>query len=490
MATLEELYTTSKSAPSEITPIDANNVYDIRGKYGGKRGRAELSPDNPYLHNLLLANNNSDKDAIFEMAIKWEAQRAQDEWQLEQNRQILEEQRRYDDPTARIARERRAGINSDIAGGTSASSSGGSSSMPYTAPDSPDIQNTTKFNNKYDNIASVLSSIQTLSSVAESAGNLVSMFSLLPSQLRISNAQADLAEGTLDYAKSIAKSHASSAEISALDDRIDFVGRLASFVQPDSDEASVRQLFTSLGVPSEHLDSVYGLYDHYKKSDAMQSEYNARQLRRKDSEAKNMAFTLQLLQGIYSNEIEATNLRSQSQFYIEQIQNSIYSELAKDENIAVATDTAKNTLISEHDKSALQLAKIKHDVKAFEKYQAFLKSMIKTCKDRQTQLLNGRKYSDLDVETQALYNKETLRQWSLFTCGSDSTKEVVDILNSFIVDAYRYSKGELVEPSPSILLTPTDFINAYFGDDSESNLLSDIVDTTIKALITKGIKVK
>lgn len=483
MATIEDIYNQSMSAP-----IDADNVYEIKGKYGGKRGRAELSPDNPYLHNLLLANNNTDKDAIFEMAVKWEAQRAQDEWQLEQNRLIRDEERAYNDPTARIARERRAGINSDIAGGTSASSSGGSSSMPFTAPDSPDIQNTTKFNNKYDNIASVLSSIQTLTSVAESAGNLVSMFSLLPSQMRISNAQADLAEGTLDYAKSIAKSQASSAEISALDDRIDFVGRLASFVQPDSDEASVRQLFTSLGVPSEQLDSVYGLYDHYKNSDFMQSDYNARQLRRKDSEARNMAYTLGILHGIYTNEAEAANLRSQSQFYIEQIQYAISDQLAQSDSIDMARQTAKNTLISENDASKLNLGRLKMDVKAFEQYQAFIKSTIKSSKDAQTAILNGRKYSDLSREDQALYNKESLRQWSLFTCGSDATQQVVDLLNGLIKDSYRRSKGEVVEPAPSLLLTPSDFVNAYFGDESENNMLSGIIDTTIKALLNKGFK--
>lgn len=477
-----------KNPVGSVPSIDADSIITTHNGLGRKTHVASLSADNPYLKQLALAVRTQDEDALYEMAIKWEAQRDQDLWQMEQNRAILQEQREYDDPSARISRERAAGINPDLAGASSGASSGGSSSMPYTSPDSPDIQNTTRFSNQYDNTTQVLSFVQTLSSVAESAGNLVSMFSLLPSQMRISNAQADLAEGTLDSAKSIARSQASSAELSALNNRIDFVGRLASFVQPESDEASVRDLFSSLGVSPEQMDSVYGLYNHYKNSDAMQSEYQDRILRLKNSEARNMAYTLELLQGIYQNEAESTNLRTQSQFFIEQIQNSINAELANDENIEIATQTAKNTLISERDASNLQIAKIKRDVVAFENYQRYLKSMIKTSKGRQNSLLKGRQYSDLSSEDQALYNKETLRQWSLFTCGSDATQQAVDILNSFIKDAYRRSKGEIIEPASSLLLTPSDFINVYFGDDNEGNLLSGIVDTTINALLRKGFK--
>lgn len=472
--------------PIEITGTD--DVYEIRGSGGSLRHRAQLSIDNPYRNQLLLANKNQDKDALYEMAIKWEAQRAQDEWQMEQNRGILEEQRAYDDPSARIARERKAGINPDLAGASSGSSSGGSSSMPYTAPDSPDVQNTTKFSNSYDNTQRVLGTISTVTQVVESIASLVSGFTFLPSQLRISNSQADLAEGTLDSAKSLARSQASSAEISALDERIDFVGRLASFVQPDSDEASVRNLFTSLGVPNDQLDSLYGLYNHYKSSDAMQSEYNERLLRKRDSEARNMSYTLEMLTGLYKNEAEANNLRMQSQFFIEQIQNSINEELAKPENIDIAKDTAKNNLVAERDKSILSVAKIKRDIQAFEQYQNFIKSMLRTSKNYQKSLLNGRHYDDLSTEEQALYNKETLRQWSLYTRGSDDTEEVVDILNSYIKDAYRRAKGNVAELTPNWQMTPSDFIQAYFDDEEEGNILSTAIDTALSLILKKGIK--
>lgn len=479
-----------------VPPIDGNNVYSIKGKYGGKRGTAELSPDNPYLHNLLLADNNTDKDALFEMAIKWEGQRAQDLWQLGVNREILEEQRAYDDPAAVLARQRKAGINPDLAGASAGASAGGSSSMPYTAPDSPDIQNTTKFSNSYDNIQQVLGTISTITQVVEAVGSLVGGFTLLPSQLRISNAQADLAEGTLDSAKSLARSQASAAELSALGDRIDFVGRLASFVQPDSDESTVRNLFSSLGVPDEQLESVYGLYNHYKDSDAMQAEYNERQLRKKDSQARNMAYTFELLKGIYTNEAETKNLRSQSAFYVEQVQNAIGKMLAEPENIQTASQTAKQSLENARDSSIidsdtlkLQSKQIKHDLKAFDKFIDFIKTVEAASRAHQKEILAGRRFDDLSKEDQALYIKENLRQWSLYTTRSDSTQQVVELLNSYIQDRYRWSKGYLGDaiPMPSVLPTPSDFVNVYFGAN-QGESLSGIFDKILDVALRKGLK--
>ena len=468
----------SVAPPTDPSEQIGDNIYEVRGSGGSTRHVAQLSPDNPYLENLLYANKNQDKDALYEMAVKWEAQRAQDEWQLGVNRSLLEQQRAYDDPAAVLARQRKAGINPDLAGASAGASSGSSSSMPYPAPASPDIQNTTKFSNAHDNTQQVLGTISTITQVVEAVGSLVGSFTLLPSQLRISNAQADLAEGTLDSAKSLARSQASAAELSALGDRIDFVGRLASFVQPDSDESTVRNLFSSLGVPAEQLDSVYGLYNHYKDSDAMQAEYNERQLRRKDSQAHNMAYTLELLKGIYTNEAEAKNLRSQSDFYVSQIHESINHMLAEPENIETASQTAKNLLdnskqlsIIDADSLKLKGKQIKRDLEAFDKYLAYIRVTESLSKQHMFDILNGRKFDDLSKEDQALYFKEIARQWSLYSCGSDAVEQVSELMNSLVQDIYRRSKGYLADgsPMPSLLPTPSDFINAYFGQPGASS---------------------
>lgn len=480
-----------------VPPLEINdNVYDIYGRGGSLRHTGEFSSDNPYLRNLLFAHKNQDKDALYEMAVKWEAQRAQDEWQLGVNREILEEQRAYDDPSAVLARQRKAGLNPDLAGASSGASAGGSSSMPYTAPDSPDIQNTTKFSNAYDKTQQVLGTISTITQVVEAVGSLVGSFTLLPSQLRISNAQADLAEGTLDSAKSLARSQATAAELSSLGDRIDFVGRLASFVKPDSDESTVRNLFSSLGVPAEQMDSVYGLYNHYKDSDVMQAEYADREMRRKDTQAHNMSYTFELLKGIYTNEAETKNLRSQSDFYVEQISNSIGKMLAEPENIQTATQTAKNSLdnakqssVIQADTLKLQAKQIKHDLEAFDKYLAFIKAVRSASIAHQKEILAGRRFDDLSKEDQALYIKENLRQWSLYTCESDSRSQVIELLNSYIQDRYRWTKGYLGDaiPMPSVLPTPSDFINAYF-DSSQGGSFSDIFDKIFDAALNLGAK--
>lgn len=487
MATLAQIYNQTLSASSETTPIEADNVVNVRGTYGKLRHRGNLSPNNPYRSQLALASTNADRDALFELAVKWEADRSQDEWQLEQNRQILEEQRSYDDPTARIARERRAGINSDIAGGTSAGSSGGSSSMPYQAPDSDVTDSNARFFNVYDNVSSVTSAIGTTIDFIKTASSLVSGFTLLPSQLRISNAQADLAEGTLDAAQSLARSQASSAELSALNDRIDFVGRLSSFVQPNSDESTVRNLFSSLGVPAENMDSVYGLYNHYKNSDSMQSEYNERQLRRKDTEARNMSYTSTLLQGIYQNEAEAKNLRAQSDYFIQQINNAINGELAKDSNITAAQEKVTNELLSSRDKSQLERKTISRNIEAFDNYIRYIKTTIKASKAHQQQILGDKKFTDLSAEKQALVMKENLRQWALFTCGSDSVQQAISILNGYIIDRYNTNANFGGNAVPSPILTSSDFINTFFGTGSEeegllTKLFNGSIDVALKSI--------
>lgn len=130
----------------------------VKGTYGKTRHAGNFSQSNPYAQQLAVATNNQDKDALYEKAVNWEADRAS-----------LEEQRAYDDPSAQVARQRAAGINPDLSG-----SSGGSSISSGSSAVQPQTQGQTKFSNSYDTSATVFQGMQATASLISSLTGAVS----------------------------------------------------------------------------------------------------------------------------------------------------------------------------------------------------------------------------------------------------------------------------------------------------------------------------
>ena len=177
--------------------VSASGYTTIIGEGGSARHAGYFSNDNPYFDNLRVATSNQDKDALYERAIEWEADYANRQMQLDENRAILEEQRQYDSPIERMARERAAGINSDLEGSSGSGSSG--SAAQLTNPGMADQIAQTKFSNAYDNTHLVFEGLNTASSFAGTmAGgisgimNAVSQMKMVPSQIALNEANAGL----------------------------------------------------------------------------------------------------------------------------------------------------------------------------------------------------------------------------------------------------------------------------------------------------------
>ena len=138
-----------------------------RNKYAADildRHAGQFSSNNPLLKQLAVATNKQDIDALYEQAVQWET-----------NYSILQEQREYDLPENEIQRQRDAGINPDLTGG---SGSGGIGSG--NAEMNP-IQGQTKFSNSYDNTDRVLAGVNTaagaVSSFAGAYGSIIQSLS-------------------------------------------------------------------------------------------------------------------------------------------------------------------------------------------------------------------------------------------------------------------------------------------------------------------------
>ena len=108
MATNEERY---KQAFSSAFSPNWTSQHKTFGKHGAK-----LSPDNPYYTQLNQSMSAGDEDALFELAVKWEAENAGYQQERADKLADLAEQRAYDDPSAVVARNRKAGINPDLQG--------------------------------------------------------------------------------------------------------------------------------------------------------------------------------------------------------------------------------------------------------------------------------------------------------------------------------------------------------------------------------------
>ena len=188
-----------------------DNPHSLEGELDASKIKAEyeawernrfsidsFSPDNPY-YNMFGSVPVQELNAMRAQAIAWEA-----------NRQALLEQREYDLPSRQIARQRAAGLNPDIQGGSSVSS-GSSAQMPPGA--APALQTRTEKEQLFiarDQQAlaerqakwqNVLGTIGVVTNVATSAFNLFKGIKSLGSEMTILDSQASMAEDAAEVSR-------------------------------------------------------------------------------------------------------------------------------------------------------------------------------------------------------------------------------------------------------------------------------------------------
>lgn len=289
---LKEAIERQKSESNELNNLlfPEGTVTDVTGSGGSIRHRGSFTEDNPYVIQMQLATKNQDKDALYERAVEFQADRAQDEWQLAVNRQILEEQREYDSPAAQLARQREAGINPDLVGAAGASAGAGGSSMPYQSPDS-DVTAQTKFNNSYDNIdrvfagltsvsqfvSGITSSISTVNSLYESLSTFNDRKSLLNSQARTAQVGADVAVATKEDV-------ISSSKLSLASQRIQQIRDICQLLTPKSSDDEIASLLSDLGIPEGDIPQFTKGVKHCMSTPQMQDFYNRNQISANQSE--------------------------------------------------------------------------------------------------------------------------------------------------------------------------------------------------------------
>lgn len=282
--------------------IEENDITAVTGKHGKIRHSGKFSSNNPYLSQLEVAKGNQDKDALYELAVQWEADYANRQMQLEENRAILEEQREYDSPLAQTQRMREAGINPDLEGASVGSGSGNGSAQ-LANPGMADQTGQTKFSNKYDNTSLIFEGINTASGIVGTLTsgvsgimNAVSTMKMLPSQIALNEANAGLSSAKANEVNALLEGKKKSLNLSNVAQGIQnstaTLQQLAEFshlIAPDT--ADFAPHLKALGVEEANIAPYTDMIKQMHANPQMRDKYAKAELSARWSEAENAQYT-------------------------------------------------------------------------------------------------------------------------------------------------------------------------------------------------------
>lgn len=456
------------SSTQDNLPQDDSGVYQVIGRGGSVRHQGVFSSANPYLEQLKSANKNQDKDALYELAVQWEADYANRQQQLAENRAILEEQREYDNPVNQVARQRAAGINPDIAGSSSSGSTSSGSSAQLTNPGLADQNGQTKFSNKYDNTSQVFDGINTaanfISSLTGSVSgimNSVSSLKMLPSQISLNEAQAGLQGAQANEIKELLSGKKKSLDLTNASQSIQnssaILEQLASFadlISPDTEDFS--SILSSLGVSSENISPYTDIIKQMHANPVMREKYAKASTAAKFSEAENDIYTNEIVSGMVEVSQRTEQYRRDLEYHRTNLEKRISSLLDTDDfaessaELEIGQVALGNQSVGVQSKELeLQLQSITHDLEAFAaklQFQAEGILMIDESMSKLREQAAGRSMTPWEA---AMYNKLSIQRKSLYSLASSEFGSIQGyIMDSAYTMADRFNrlddKGNLI----------------------------------------------
>lgn len=357
--------------------LEDNGITQVIGKHGKVRHSGKFSSNNPYLAQLQVATENQDKDALYELAVQWEADYANRQMQLEENRAILEEQREYDSPLAQVQRQREAGINPDLASGGSSGASSGSQAQ-LTNPGMADQQGQTKFSNAYDNTSLVFEGINaaanSVSSFAGAFSSIISGIDLiktLPSRTRLNESQAGLMDAQATEVNALLNGKKKSLDLSnvakGIQNSTATLQQLAQFAELISpDTADFAPHLQALGVEEANIAPYTDIIKQMHNNPEMRAKYATNTLAAKWSEAENAQYTEELIGRFVSSELKIKAHEQAFQEDYAMVQAKIQHIIAADPNYA--RNTADLQIIDadfSRDKQNQLIAEFTRDVEVY-----------------------------------------------------------------------------------------------------------------------------
>lgn len=460
-----------------------NKQTDIdNGVYSSSRHYGQFSSNNPYFAQLQHAKGQ-DADALYEMAVKWEA-----------DRQALEEQRAYDSPAQQVARQRAAGINPDLAGaGSGGMSSGSSATMPQQS-------NTTEFASQYRENELRTQRLSVISSMLSSASSFISSVSggitslaQLPAMLKVGAVQADVAERSADSVVQQNQNSAESGRLQNIQSQLSMLSQLQTFFTPQSTDEDYNTVLSTLGFAGDEIGPMRDSLRQYMTNPAYQNWQESTKRSLQANQAYNNTHTPAILGEL--SEFALQYQRAQNDFVLtrQNIQNGVIQLLDNQEYINSLATGEKLSSIGQNTQMTYDIKLLGRDISAYTERLSHLKNASSF-------------YQNLIDDTQAKIDKlghttpelnATLwslkyRQMELQTLGSAELQDMYSLLQQAQYQYYMNNRnitsdGELfpVVVGQGRINTFTDYTFMRYLNDVSSD-----ADKTLTGSITKFLPPK
>lgn len=489
-----------------IGVVDERGITNVYGSLGSVRHSGAISKNNPYYSSLMMASNNQDKDALFELAIQWEADNANLQEQRAYDRSVLEEQRDYDSPLSQVQRAREAGINMDLSGSSGVGSGVGNSSAQLAQREIDDQTGQTKFKNAYDTANTVFNGINSASSLITSLTgaysgviNGLSQLKILPSQIKLNEAQAGLATSQAGEISSLLDGRKKSIDLDNTSRYMEQIGKLQSLLSVGFRDEEASSLFDTIGIPDDQRASLMKSIRGVHERPEILGQWQRDQLGERQSRFANQIFNDGVVEEFtkLAKDIEFNEL--QFSFASSVLKNSIQKALVDDPTYATNAITAeKNQMSIGAVNSNVALQNAYKDAQAWSELWDEKKKMVKLAQENMFEIkkkaLADGKWTDEELGN---YNAA----WSKYQAlRGGLSNEFHNMRNYFIeVLQKRYEREQMMNDNGEMrnidligkanYFSKFTFDDAYESKESIGAVVKDWISTSAGAVKDVGIGV-
>ena len=499
MATNEERY---KQAFSSAFSPNWTSQHKTFGKHGAK-----LSTDNPYFTQLNQAMSGGDEDALYELAIKWEAENAGYERERADKLADLAEQRAYDDPSAVVARNRKAGINLDLQGSSVVGGSGSGLSAPSMPSFETPTDNTSHFANRLDSHTMVTNAISSASSLLSAFSGLgstivngISTMRMLPIAEKAGQLANQTAEQLQPHQVNAQRIANESAEMSLMSQSLSTLTSLSSsgFFTPDTTDEEYSNVLGTLGFGADRIPSLINGIKQYQSNPAYREMYDRAKIAQIKAEEEGKVYTRNVIAGLTQLAKDTEVLEGNLRFVTDDLQYKIANILNTDEYATVLADNSIMDANNGYKQRELLGKQLDRDLEAFDAQLNYLVDATKKSQSIIAEIRNGAKNRPLTMQESSLIEVEEEKIKVYSTLGSDfltSARSLVinsiqnrfykrEALNSNGTYKPDWSNGTMI----NFMNRNLNFMSMVNGDVSTSegvNLLKEGLQLGV-GLLTKG----
>lgn len=467
---------------------------------GRRKDRHEgiFSADNIYYQQLLRSKNKQDIDALYELAVKEEARLQQLANDRDYSEYLRDEQREYDSPIQQVARDRAAGINSDLVGGSAGAGSSSSSSgaISNAVPSSQPAQGQVKFSNKYDNINSFSNALSSvggfISSATSGFANIVSGISqlkLLPSQLKLSESGAKVSEQTADNVISQSKLDTALKAQTVATNGFQQIKELASFFNSETSDEDIISTLGALGVPAEeHQNKLYGIRQ-YQSNPAWKAYEEGQKKVANESIAYNQVYTPSFLSRMYGiqsmveqNKLDFDLLKTNfDKAFADYLYTQDNAELYANEQIIgvksnisdAVTNMDSNLTIQKN--NDLVRRNLQQSINAIEEHITVQANEVKRVRREQDKLRHKLKSNGyLSAHEQTLLDAYTEYEWTLLVDGQESFNVLKSGRRQLARQEYLFNSMSHINRDGDYSLDVTDPFNSFYRTYGDSFFIDHV----------------